>query len=62
MRTFYTKEEKKFLFEENEIMYAEIAHQYGCCDLPELKNCEVCDIVDGCWGLNKGERDEIRRR
>jgi hypothetical protein len=43
----YTEQEARRLFREHPIEYAEIAHQYPCCDLPQGPHCAWCD--KGVW-------------
>ena len=41
---FYTPEERNRLSQESPTMYAELAHEYPCCDLPIVTDCAVCSI------------------
>ena len=41
---FYREDERQELWERNQIHFAEIAHQYFCCDVPTLKMCFECDV------------------
>lgn len=41
----WAKEEKAELWEKDQIMYAELAHNYQCCDLPTKEHCLEC-IID----------------
>ena len=43
----YTKEEAQALWEEDQVLYAEAAHHYPCCNLPQESKCVFCD--DGIY-------------
>ena len=41
---YRTEAERKGLWERDQIHYAEIAHQYPCCDVPTVLGCLHCKI------------------
>lgn len=40
----YTTQEATTMIRTNPILYTEIAHDYPCCNLPQKKNCDKCEI------------------
>lgn len=55
---FYREDERKRLWKRSEIKYAEIAHQYLCCDVPTLDKCLDCKFLpEQC--PNKAEIDRV---
>jgi len=43
----YTKEEAERVWKKDQLFYAEKAHEYPCCDLPQYVRCCWCE--DGVW-------------
>lgn len=51
---FWTKEEREDLWQRDQIRFAEIAHEYLCCDVPTITQCRICThYPDQC--RNKAE-------
>ena len=48
----YTHKERMQLWNDDQVLFAELAHQYPCCDIPTEVNCKTCKIT--CE--NKGGR------
>lgn len=42
---FHTKSERSELWRQSQILFAEVAHQYPCCDVPTLGVCYLCGIT-----------------
>ena len=41
---FWTDEDRKQLFSDLPEVFAEVAHEYPCCDVPTLKGCYGCRV------------------
>jgi len=50
---FYRKDEAVEMWQTNEARYAEIAHQYPCCNVPTFRMCFFCEKEVEC--RNKAE-------
>ena len=50
VQKIYTRQEALTLIKNNPSLYAEIAHNYPCCDLPTVEGCRRCidDLKDIC--------------
>lgn len=40
---FWTKDEREAFWKRNQIGFAELAHEYLCCDVPTVTACALCD-------------------
>ena len=40
----YTEEEKKEMWERDQVYFAERAHEFPCCEIPTLSLCLKCDL------------------
>jgi hypothetical protein len=57
---FWRDEERKEFCQKNPMRFAEVAHQYRCCDVPTIKKCVECAYLpEQC--RNKAEILEILR-
>lgn len=50
----YTKQEALTMFRNNQTLYAELAHQYPCCNLPIAENCNKCTKQKECITMVEG--------
>jgi hypothetical protein len=41
---FWTEKERQSFWERDEVRFAELAHEYLCCDIPTLRLCKKCDM------------------
>ena len=41
-KMFRTKEERENLWQRDQVYFAEIAHEYLCCDVPTITQCLLC--------------------
>lgn len=44
----YTSQEALTMLRNNPVLYAEIAHNYPCCNLPQADNCCECTKKEYC--------------
>jgi len=38
----FSQAEATVLLRNNPILYAELAHDYPCCNIPQIENCKAC--------------------
>ena len=50
---FWTKKEREDLWQWDQVRFAEIAHNYACCDVPTITQCLLCTHDNKC--KNKAE-------
>ena len=51
---YRTEKERKDLWEQDQIRFAELAHNYPCCDVPTVRMCAACEIEPELCS-NKGD-------
>ena len=45
---YWGEDERKELWKESQILYAEVAHSYPCCELPTIEDCRICSLECDC--------------
>lgn len=57
---FWRKDERQGLWERNQIRFAEISHEYLCCDVPTITKCILCTVAESDC-KNRAEADKAIR-